>query len=554
VGVGKRIVQKDASGDVGHGSDREFPIIVATTPISASQRRTALAVIILLFIAAVIEAPFARIQLPRVDAFIPTLQTVICVADLITAILLFAQYWVQPRPAILVLAGGYIASGLFSFLQTLAFPGAYAPSGLIGDGIDSPAWLFVWWHFIFPAAILTYALLKNRQPLRGSSARSTGVMIGITVACALALVAGLTWVATSAAAYLPSLYTGVTQQTRVTNNMNLFLWLWSATAFVVVFARRRTILDLWLMVTLFAWMPHLLNAIVVTTYRFTVGWYSARLFALAASCTVLAVLLTETIVLYARLANAVTMLRRERANRLMSLDAATAAMAHELRQPLTGVLTAGQAGLNWLKRTPPDIEKVRSSLASVIEGGNRAADTITSVRDLFKHRADHRAMIRVDDTVRQALSLIQPDLDVNEVSVATEFQNNMPEIYADRTQLQQVILNLVRNAIDAMSSIPRGARRLRLTASLSDSSSILLSVQDSGPGITTENSKRVFVPFFTTKPAGMGLGLAMCQAIVEDHGGNLRLAKTDSAGCVFEIALPVDVVAESPSDTSRTWG
>src|SRR4051812_19500487 len=124
------IVQKDADADAASGSDREFPTIVATMPIRASQRRTVLTVVILLVIAAAIEAPFALVQLPRIEPFLPTLQTVICVADLITAVLLFAQYSVQPRPAILVLAGGYIAGGLFAFLQTLAFPGSYASGGV----------------------------------------------------------------------------------------------------------------------------------------------------------------------------------------------------------------------------------------------------------------------------------------------------------------------------------------------------------------------------------------------------------------------------------------
>ena len=136
------------------------------------------------------------------------------------------------------------------------------------------------------------------------------------------------------------------------------------------------------------------------------------------------------------------------------------------------------------------------------------------------------------------LTLVEQDLLLNNVSVATEFQNDLPEVYADRTQIQQVILNLVRNAIDAMAATVPRARRLRLTTSLNGHSSVLLSVQDAGPGIATENSDRVFEPFFTTKPSGMGLGLSICQTIAQDHGGSLRLAKTDVEGCVFELMLP----------------
>jgi signal transduction histidine kinase len=390
-------------------------------------------------------------------------------------------------------------------------------------------------------AILVYALSKDVPSRAGRPDRSIGVTIGITVACTLAAIGGLALLATAGGEYLPALYTGgVTRQTLFANHINLFMWFWGALALIALFVRRRTILDLWLIVTLFAWMPNFIIAATVTAVRFSVGWYTARGYALIASCTVLAVLLTETTVLHARLASAVVLLRRERSNRLMSLDAATAAMAHEIRQPLTGIGASAYAGLNWLNKTPPDLEKVRACLASISAGKDRANDIIASVRDLFKkERADHRMMIRVDDVARQVLYLVEQDLKAIGISVSTEFQADLSEVHADRTQLQQVILNLVRNSIDAMGPMPPHARRLRLATELGEHSSVLLCVQDSGPGITSENTDRVFDPFFTTKPSGMGLGLSICQTIVEEHGGRLRLAKTDSDGCVFEISLPI---------------
>ena len=529
-------MEPGAAGDAAHGADREFPVVVATMPINAWQRNAALGVVITLFVGAVIEAPFAHTQLARADAFIPVLQTTICVADLITAILLFAQYSIQPRLAVLVLASGYIASGLFAFLQTLAFPGGYAPGGLIGDGIDSPAWLFVWWHTTFPLAVLIYALLKD-VPSRPD--RYTASTIAITVGCTLAVIGGLTVLAIAGAAYLPALYTGgVVQQTLFANHINLFMWSWGAIALVVLFVRRRTILDLWLIVTLFAWMPNFIIAATITGVRFSVGWYTARGYALIASCTVLAVLLTETTVLYARLANAIMLLRRERSNRLMSVDAATAAMAHEIRQPLTSIGASASAGLNWLNRTPLDVEEVRICLASIVSQNDRASDIIASVRDLFrKQGSEHRVTLGVDDVARQVMSLAQHDLTASAVSVSTELATDLPVVRADRTQLQQVMLNLVRNAIEAMGHVPPHARRLRLATSLREGS-VVLSVHDSGPGIPAENADRVFEPFFTTKPSGMGLGLSICRTIVEDHGGGLQLVKTDADGCVFEIVLP----------------
>jgi Membrane-associated sensor, integral membrane domain len=154
---GAGMTPRDSGRRTAEASGLDLPVAVTSLPINASQRNTALTVAITLLAVAVVEAPFTNVRLARVDAFIPVLQTVICVADLITALLLFAQYPVERRPAILVLASGYIASGPVR-VSSDAFPGAYAPSGVIGDGIDSPAWFFVWWQITFPAAILGYSI------------------------------------------------------------------------------------------------------------------------------------------------------------------------------------------------------------------------------------------------------------------------------------------------------------------------------------------------------------------------------------------------------------
>jgi signal transduction histidine kinase len=516
--------------------NESFPIVVATIPASADHRRIAIGVVILFVVVTVTLAPFANVQLARLDAFVPVIQTVMCVTDLITAALLFSQYSVEPRVGILVVAGGYIASGLFAFLQTLAFPGGYSPTGLIGDGRDSSAWLFVFWHTCFPLAILIYALLKNRPA--SDSGKSFVVTIATTVACVVIAFAALSWIAMAGTNYLPSIYVGGdTQQTLLANLLNLYMWLWGFTALAVLFLRRSSILDVWLMVTLCAWMPNFVAASVMTTFRFSVSWYMVRGFALIASCTVLVVLLTETTVLYARLANMIVLLRRERGNRLMSLDAATAAMAHELRQPLGAIFAEGEAALILMKRLPPDLQKACTSVSSMLDSGQRAEEIIAGVRELFKKRADHRAEVRIDEIARLVLSLLQPE--AGGIYVETPFQDDLPAVYADRTQLQQVILNLIRNAIEAMSSNVPSARRLRLATRREGQSAVLLSVQDSGPGIAAEESMRIFEPFFTTKPAGMGLGLSICRTIIEDHGGHLRLAKSSPSGCTFEMVLPI---------------
>jgi signal transduction histidine kinase len=527
---------KGTVGELAQEPGHDFPVVIANMPASTAERRVAFALIVFLFIIFGMVAPFARVPLPSVYAFIPVIQTVVCVAELVTAILLFAQYSIQPQLGLLALASGYIFSGLFAFLQTLAFPGAYAPNGLIGDPLISTVYLFCLWHVALPTAVLVYALSTDTG---ATTDKSTKIAIGITVVSVLAVTAGLTWVVTEGAKYLPPTFVDGTRQTPITSYMTGFIWLLSAAALLMLFKYKRTSLALWLMVAVFATLPDLTLSTVMTTVRYTLGWYTARTYALIASFTVLGIMLTETTLLYARLANAVLLLRRERSNRLMSLDAATAAMAHELKQPLTSIATMSRAASNWIKRTPPVLDEAQTCLAAISESSIRADEIILGVRDLFKKSNSHKTMIHVDDVARQVLTLVRPDLLLNEVSVATEFQNDLPEVHADRTLIQQVILNLVRNAIDAMGSRPAPARRLRLATSVNGHSSILLCVQDTGPGITGEKPERVFETFFTTKPTGMGLGLSICRNIVEDHGGSLRLAKSDSNGCVFEVALPI---------------
>ena len=519
-------------------SPDEFPLIIAATPASKQERRVALAVILILALVFIIIAPFASIQLPRVDAFVPALQTVLCVTDLITAALLFSLYSIQPLPGLLALASGYIFSGLFAFLQTLAFPGAYSPSGLIGDQLSSAPYLFILWHIAFPVAVIVYAFSDDRPRANDPPGRSTKATITITFACTLVLTAGLTWVATAGARYLPSLFVDQTRQAPITSYFTGLIWILSATALMLSYFRKRTSLAVWLMVTLFATLPDLTLSTVLTSVRFTLGWYTARSYALIAGCTVLIVLLTQTMWLYARLARTTVLLRRERANRLMSVDAATASVAHEMSQPLGAITLNISSALQLLKKKPPNLEEIHACLKAMAGESDHANEIVRSIRKLFKTAAHQNALIDINHLVQQVLRMVENDLHAQGVTVSTEFQEDLPQITGDPTLLQQVILNLVKNAIEAMGAVPPTTKTLRLVTTQDGNSIVSLSVQDSGPGITPENGTHVFDPFFTTKSSGTGLGLSISRKIIEDHGGELRLTKTSSNGCIFEITLP----------------
>jgi signal transduction histidine kinase len=206
---------------------------------------------------------------------------------------------------------------------------------------------------------------------------------------------------------------------------------------------------------------------------------------------------------------------------------------------LGAIALNASTALSQLRSNPPELEGIDDILTDIEAESLRAGAIISSIRELSKNTTKRMALTRVEDVARLVLRLLQHDLQIIEVSVATEFQDNLPDVHLDGTQLQLVLLNLVKNAIEAMSFVVPEARRLRLTTSFDGHSTVFLSVQDSGPGIPVEDRERIFDPFFTTKSGGMGLGLAICFTVVENHGGKLRLVKSDSDGSIFELAIPV---------------
>ena len=519
-----------------HDNDGEAPLVFVNMPAAGQQQALAVAVGALIIAAAVAVAPFSSIRLGRLDAFIPVLQTALSIADLVTAALVFAQYSIQPHRALLAVASAYMFSGGFAFLQTLTFPGGYAPAGVIGDGSNSASWMYVLWHTMFPAAILVYALSKGTAG--NPSGYSIRANVLITIASVLAVIGSTTWIVTTKTDYIPVFYTSdVNVQTRFGNQVNLALWLWGSTVLVVLFVRRRTVLDLWLMVTLLACMPNFLVAMIGSSVRFTVGWYAARGFMLFSSCILLTVLIMETMFLYSRLASAISLQRRERTNRFSSIDAVTGAIAHELNSPLGAIALNAETALCQLRATPRDLEDMEGILCDIEADSRRAGAIISSIRELTSRRGDEDSRTSADHAVRLALRLLNHDLQINRISVVTELPGNLPMVRMAAMKLQQVVLNLVRNAIEAMSSSPPEDRQLTLKTGL-EGSTVLIRVQDSGCGVSAAVRKRIFDPFFSTRTDGMGLGLSICSTLLEQSGGKLRLVESDARGAIFELAIP----------------
>jgi C4-dicarboxylate-specific signal transduction histidine kinase len=216
----------------------------------------------------------------------------------------------------------------------------------------------------------------------------------------------------------------------------------------------------------------------------------------------------------------------------------SASIAHEINQPLTAIVLSGNVGLRWLTHATPNLEEVAAALRRIVSDGLRASQVIATVRAMFNKEASIREPVEVNDVIREVLTLLRLELEEREVSVRSGLTEGLPQVTADRIQLVQVVLNLVRNANDAMASIDDRSRILRMRSVADGSDNVLITIEDSGTGIDPENFDRVFEPFFTTKPQGMGMGLSICRSIIEDHGGRLSVAVATPYGSVFQIALP----------------
>jgi signal transduction histidine kinase len=228
-----------------------------------------------------------------------------------------------------------------------------------------------------------------------------------------------------------------------------------------------------------------------------------------------------------------------RVTRLTTMGQMAASIAHEINQPLAAIVTGSSAGLRWLGRAAPDLDEVRATLQRINNDGHRASDVIASVRAMFKKEGQGRAPIDVNDLIREVLVLVNGDLRKRKISVRTELAERLPPILADHVQLQQVMLNLVTNAADAMAPVTDRTRLLQIRSTLDGSDGVNIVVQDSGTGIDADARERMFDAFFTTKSNGMGLGLSICRSIVEAHGGRLCASPATPHGSMLQLMLPV---------------
>jgi PAS domain S-box-containing protein len=234
-----------------------------------------------------------------------------------------------------------------------------------------------------------------------------------------------------------------------------------------------------------------------------------------------------------------------RVARVTTLGELTAAIAHEVNQPLTGLVTSGNACLRWLAGKPPDLAAARKSVERMVSAGRRAGEVINRIRALIEKSPPHQEPLNINDAITEVVALIDREVQRNRVSLEVALADDVPPIVGDRSQLQQVVLNLMLNAIEAMSEVGDRRRDLSVTSAKDEGNGALVTVRDSGIGLDATSVDRLFEAFYTTKAHGMGIGLAVSRTIIEAHGGRLWATPGKSRGAVFQFSLPAGGEAAS---------
>ncbi len=226
------------------------------------------------------------------------------------------------------------------------------------------------------------------------------------------------------------------------------------------------------------------------------------------------------------------------ANRVATMGQLTASIAHEVNQPIAAMVTNAEAARRWLNHQPPNLEEAQQSLARIVKDGSRAGDVIGRIRELIKKTPPRKDGVDINEAIREVIELTRGEAVKTGVSVQMELVEGLPLVHGDRVQLQQVMLNLIINAVEAMGSVRDGPRELLISTGQAEPGGVLVMVRDSGPGLAPATHEHLFEAFYTTKPTGLGMGLSICRSIIEAHGGRLWAEANEPRGTIFQFLMP----------------
>jgi signal transduction histidine kinase len=528
---------------------RAEDLVLSNLPPSRTQQKLALVVALLIVLPALLISVtgMQQVKLAAIDALVPLYAMAMFVSDSITAVLLFTQFSIVRSRALLVISSGYIWTALVVIPWLLSFPGVFAPRGLLGgSSSEITVWLYTLWHAGFPLFVIAYALLKDAEPATRLRQFSAGAAILSSVGMTAAVISAATYLLVADQGRLPSFMIDRVNFSGLWYYTAAIIALLAILAIISLWIRRKSLLDLWLMVVMLVFMTEVLISSFPVSARFSLGWYAGRTCSLLSGSLILFVLLYENTIIYARLIGAVRAQSRERGARLITGDAVAATIAHEIKQPLSAIITRAETGLRWLDRPTPELDRAKEQFTEVAADGRRAVAVMDGIRANFKKDLRIRTWLDVNMLIDETLTLVHGDLQQHRILVQAEPHAELPQIMGDRIQLQQVLLNLITNAIEAMAA-KDGLRTLGVRSEVSQNGGVAVSIADTGKGIKSQEVDQIFNPLFTTKPDGMGMGLFICRSIVESHGGNLLVFPNSPQGAVFQMVLHANTTTSPAS-------
>lgn len=491
-------------------------------------------VAVALFGALLLTIPFAHLTTPGTQIILPAYAAAMLVLEIITSVLLFTLYNVQRNPALLILGSGYLFGALTIPGWLLTFPGLFADLGF-GADLQTTATIAAVRRIGFAVFILGYAL----APFDGSTARSPGLTVVKAVICILGAIAAVMVLISKQQASLPIFMQDARNVTALWAFVPGLTMIIYVVSLAILFRRRRAALDMWMCLVLFSLMIELaLLSYISNGVRFSLGWWAGRTYGLAAAGTVLLVLLADTTAVYARLAQSVAAEQRTRQNRLTAMEALSASIAHEINQPLASIVTNADAGLRWLGKAEPRIDKVDASLQAIVSDGHRASKIVSGIRTMFMKGAQERGPVDLGAVITDVAAAAADEAKLAGVSLDIQLDPRTPVVIGNSVQLRHVVWNLVENSLDAMKAAGDRPRELCIRTWRIADGEVEITVQDTGCGLAPGTESQIFDPFFSSKPGGMGMGLMFCRAVVEAHGGRLWASPNTPRGAIFHVRLP----------------
>ena len=504
------------------------------TPPTRRQIQLSIAIVAALALAGLAIIPVANVRWPEVPAFVPVVNTVIVVGDIIIAAMFSAQAAIFRSRSLVALASGYLFIGLILIPQTLTFPGVFAPSGLLGADWSTAAWFAAIRRIALPFIPILYVVLRRDTASVGTE---DDPKIALGLACGAGLAAAITLIVVLGQDYLPAFFNSrngaIAWKIVVLSIVTIAL---SLTAMALVFRSRKSVLDMWLIVALASWIIQSVMNIPLHA-RYSVGWYALYLMMLVSNMIILVALIAESNRLYARLAMATAARNRERQAQRMSVDGVAAAISHEVGQPLTALSLNVTAALASLTANRPNVDKAIVALEEIQNSANRSFDVLKSIRSMFGREPGWAGELDLNDLVQGSISRLKRELAAARVALDVSLEPHLPPLTANRVQLQQVLDNLIVNALESLNST-RGRKRQVAVRTARGKWHVRLEVSDNGKRIAEEDKWRVFDTFQDGGSDTNGIRLSLCRTIVEEHGGRIWVTPGEKYGTTFHVELP----------------